>query len=100
MKNILICFAFIFFLIDSAVCQSERYRKDKSNKMTKHAKKSNDFLSVQAHKIVHSNQKNKEKNEKDAKKRKERHHEELTELNARKQVLGREKKHSGNFRFY
>ncbi len=68
--------------------------------MTKHAKKSNDFLAVQAHKITHSNHKNKEKNEKDAKKRKEENHEQLTELNAKKQVLEKDKKHSGNFRFY
>ena len=81
-------------------CQKEQYRKDRKNKLTKHAKKSSDYLANQSIELTQNNIAKREVTDKKARKRLEKHQEELNEANQRTSKVKPLKKHRGNFKFY
>jgi hypothetical protein len=81
-------------------CQRERYRKDKKNRLSRHAVKASDFLAKQAIEITQENIENRESNEKKARKRQEKLQKELNEANKTTSKVVPVKKHKGNFKFY
>jgi glutamate-1-semialdehyde aminotransferase len=79
---------------------SERYRKDRKNKMTRRAKIASNYLSAQAVKMTQENIKDKESVEKKNVKRKAKLQEELNELNAKTKVKIAKKQFGGKFNIY
>jgi glutamate-1-semialdehyde aminotransferase len=79
---------------------SERYRKDRKNKMTRRAKIASNYLSAQAVKMTQENIKDKESVEKKNVKRKAKLQEELNELNAKNKVKIAKKQFGGKFNIY
>ncbi|MBO9699086.1 MAG: hypothetical protein J7604_02690 [Sporocytophaga sp.] len=81
-------------------CQSERYRKDRKNKLSKHTIKASDYLAKQAIALTQENIENRENTEKKDRKRQEKLQKELNEANKRTSKVAPVKKHKGNFKFY
>lgn len=76
--------AIFILLITSLImqsCNSERYRRDRRNKMSTRAKNSQHYLSKQAKQITAKNIKGKDAKFKEAEKRKAKQQEDLNELN-------------------
>lgn len=92
---VLIALALLF-----SSCQSERYRKDRKNKLTKHADKASDYLANQAVEMTQENIKNRKTTDKKSRKRLEKQQKELNEANNRASKVKPLKKHRGNFKFY
>lgn len=94
----------LFILVLSYVlvssCQSERYRTDRKNQMTKKQQAKNNFASNQAIELTQENIENRDVNKKAARRRTELMQEQLNELNEKDSKVKKNKKHSGNFRFY
>lgn len=80
-------------------CAKERYRRDRRNRLTKHAQKASDYLQNQAIELTQENIRNRSATEKKAIKRKNKQQAELNALNARSKIKN-SKKHSGNFTLY
>ncbi|WP_037573878.1 hypothetical protein [Sporocytophaga myxococcoides] len=81
-------------------CQSERYRKDRKNKLSKHTIKASDYLAKQAIELTQGNIENRENTEKKDRKRQEKLQKELNEANKRTSKVAPVNKHKGNFKFY
>lgn len=90
----------LFILLLLWACQGERYRKDRTNQMTKKAKVASSYLSIQAVKVTHDNIENKPENFKSSRKRMEKMQKDLNELNSKTSKVKKPKKHSGEFNFY
>lgn len=96
-KKILTVLLVVLFL---TACQSERYRKDRKNKLTKHAEKSSDYLAKQSVELTQENIDNRKGTDRKARKRLEKQQKELNEANERTSKVKSPKKHKGNFKFY
>lgn len=90
----------LFVLTILVSCQKEQYRKDRRNRLTKHAKKSSDYLANQSIELTQNNIAKRDVTDKKARKRLEKHQEELNEANQRTSKVKPAKKHRGNFKFY
>lgn len=97
-----IIFIYLILIISTTLtgCMKERYRKDPASKMTRKARKSNDYLAVQANQITEDNLSQKEQVQKTAEKRKKKEQKELHELNKKSSRVKRETKHHGHFKIY
>src|ERR1700744_3580620 len=100
MKRIQIVTALIFIVIVTQGCYKERYRKDRTNKMTKKAQKASKYLSIQAEVITNDNLGNKSAKTKKSQKRMEKMQKDLNELNTKTSKAKKPKKHSGEFKLY
>ena len=96
MKNILVLLL-VLFSIGVESCNMETYRRDRRNRMTARAKKSQHFLSKQAKEITAKNIKGKDSKFKEAEKRKAQQQADLNELNKPK---NRKPTASGKFTVY
>lgn len=83
-----------------ASCQSERYRKDRKNKMTKHAKKASDYLANQSIELTQNNIEKRKVTDRKSRKRLEKKQKELNEANQRSSKVKAAKKQNLNFKFY
>lgn len=81
-------------------CQSERYRKDRKNRLTRHAEKASDYLANQSIELTQEDIDNRKVTDRKSRKRLERHQKELNEANQRTSKVKPAKKHKGNFKFY
>lgn len=81
-------------------CYKERYRKDRTNKMTTKAKKASKYLSIQAEVVTGKNIENKDANSKKSQKKMEKMQKDLNELNTKTSKVKKPKKHSGEFKLY
>jgi hypothetical protein len=94
-------YGFLSLVIALMFSCSERYRKDRRNKMTRRAKIASNYLSAQAVKMTQENIADKESVEKKNIKRKDKMQEELNKLNASSKVkVVRKKAHTGKFNIY
>jgi Flp pilus assembly protein TadB len=94
-KFIAACLLLISVLIIQS-CNVERYRRDRRNRMSARAKKSQHYLSKQAKEITAKNIKGKDAKFKEAEKRKAKQQEDLNALNRPKN----KKVHTGKFIVY
>ncbi len=92
--------AALIFIILLAACQKERYRQNKTHKMTKKAKLANRYLATQSEKLTQKNIENKPENAKKSQKRNEKIQKDLNELNTKTSKVKKPKKHSGEFKLY
>lgn len=81
-------------------CQSERYRKDRKNRVTKHTEKASDYLAKQSIELTQENIDNRKGTDRKSRKRLEKQQRELNEANQRTSKVKSPKKHRGNFKFY
>lgn len=81
-------------------CQSERYRKDRKNRLTRHAEKASDYLANQSIELTQENIDNRKVTVRKSRKRLEKHQQELNEANQKTSKVKPAKKHKGNFKFY
>ena len=81
-------------------CSSERYREDRSNRLSAKAVRGHHFLAKQSIKITQKNIRTKEPRLKAAHKKRTRQQNELNELNANSSKVKKNKKFSGDFMFY
>lgn len=88
-----------FLLIGGSGCQGERYRKDRSNRLTSKAERASDHHAKQAFKLTQHNLDRKESRQKASEKRKNKHQQHLNELNAKSKVKSA-KASSGKFTIY
>jgi septin family protein len=100
MRVLKIALVHIALVLLFSACQSERYRKDRENKLTKHADKASDYLADQAVTMTQENIKNRNTTEKKSRKRLEKQQKELNEANNRASKVKPLKKHRGDFKFY
>src|ERR1700744_3077952 len=100
MKRIQIVTALIFIIIVTHGCYKERYRKDKTNKMTKKAQKASKYLSIQAEVVTNDNLEKRPERAKKSQKRMEKMQKDLNEINNKTSKVKKPKKHSGEFKLY
>lgn len=100
MRVLKIALVHIAFALLFSACQNERYRKDRKNKLTKHADKASDYLADQAVTMTQENIENKNTTSKKSRKRLEKQQKELNEANNRASKVKPLKKHGGDFKFY
>jgi hypothetical protein len=89
----------LFIMIGALSCQGERYRKDRSNRLTSKAERASDHHAKQAFKLTQRNLDRKDARQKASEKRKTKHQQHLNELNARSKVKSG-KASSGKFTIY
>jgi len=97
-KSAIILLTLVSFIFTT--CQSERYRKDRKNKLSKHTVKASDYLAKQAIELTQENIENRESKEKKDRRRQEKLQRELNEANKRTSKVVPIKKTKGNFKFY
>lgn len=90
----------IMILFFFCSCQTERYRTDRRNRLTKKAEQASDYLAKQSIELTQENIENKEKNRRRARRRLERLQRALNELNAQSKKEKTKGSHQVEFKFY
>lgn len=100
--KIYLVYILLLFVTVSSACQRERYRKDRTNKLTRKAKKAQHYLAEQAKEITQENIAEKDVISKRNRKRQLKEQERLNELNANSSKVKKDRntKHEGKYSFY